>query len=528
MSVASRPWQPLQRTFAASIVLLAALHLVQLLWAPRLVVVSRMGTAGMAVLAALTIAWRVERVRRWERGPWLWLAAALLLWASGHAMEAKLGSSLSASNLAADPADFAYLLTPFALLMAISNSSETEMVPGTDLVNLLQAAVSAGLIYVRLFQVSGPSSMLQIYAVECLLLAIFALVRLPGCSSREEQRRTQAMGLVVWVYLPIEIGMDFASAHWRLQAGTPLDLLWSVPFALAAWRVLAMPFDTGPTGEEDSSRTKVRRSLLLQSLCPLMITMAAFLLASTLLASHTRLAVSAMLVLLGLQGAHSALVQSSFLHSRELLRDHHSELMQANAGLERLSLLDPLTGVANRRQFTEALEMEWKRAHLRQVNLALLMVDVDHFKRVNDDYGHSRGDEYLVQIARMLREQLRRGNDLLARYGGEEFVILLPETDTASAVALGRRMQAAIAEVRMVNAGSPFGVVTLSIGVCACTPGPGMTAEHMTTLADQALYDAKKTGRNRICTRDYRSEHEQSLLAAGADESHDAVFNAHS
>jgi diguanylate cyclase (GGDEF)-like protein len=347
--------------------------------------------------------------------------------------------------------------------------------------------------------------LLRIYAADCILLVIAATVRMVSWATQEERRRMRMVCTVLWLYLPVELGMDYATARWHLRQGTLLDLLWSVPFFYGGWRFLQMPMDepealTGRRARGEAAHGSV---LLLQSLCPMLITLGVFGLAVSIAGQHAVLAMVSILLLLIVQGLLSGVIQVNYLQQRALLVKREQELEAANSGLERLSLVDPLTGIANRRQFTEAFEAEWKRSARRQENIAILMIDVDYFKSVNDLHGHAYGDECLVRIAQCLRGALKRGADLAARYGGEEFVIVLPETGLTGAIEVAERVQDRVGAQRMENEASPFGgEVTISIGIAAVLAEPEFAGAHaraaLIDQADRALYLAKREGRNRI------------------------------
>lgn len=166
---------------------------------------------------------------------------------------------------------------------------------------------------------------------------------------------------------------------------------------------------------------------------------------------------------------------------------------------------DGLTGLANRRRFDEALDQEWRRAAREETLLALLMIDVDHFKLYNDHYGHQRGDDCLRAVATAMAQVARRPADLTARYGGEEFVVLLPGVDEAGATAIATRVLAAIRATGIEHAVNPLaGIVTASIGVASILPCQGRVEQSATALiehADAALYQAKRAGRDCAVTQ---------------------------
>lgn len=175
------------------------------------------------------------------------------------------------------------------------------------------------------------------------------------------------------------------------------------------------------------------------------------------------------------------------------------QLEEANQRLQHLSSIDGLTGIANRRQFDEALENEWRRAFRNDTSLALVILDLDEFKRFNDTYGHQRGDECLRQVASTLRGSLRRAGDLVARYGGEEFVTILPDCDIPGALRYAESVRAAVQELAIPHKSSPVArIVTLSAGVSAAFPRRGAYPDELIARADQALYLAKGSGKNRV------------------------------
>ncbi len=166
--------------------------------------------------------------------------------------------------------------------------------------------------------------------------------------------------------------------------------------------------------------------------------------------------------------------------------------------LRALSLTDGLTGVSNRRAFDETLEVEWRRCARAQVPMALILVDIDHFKRFNDAYGHQAGDACLQQAGAAMRRSALRPQDLVARYGGEEFAILLPHEDLAGAEAVARRVLDEIAGLCIAHEHSPTAsLVTVSMGVASLTPSERQEASILIKNADALLYRAKADGRNR-------------------------------
>ncbi|MDG3089001.1 diguanylate cyclase [Vibrio hannami] len=176
------------------------------------------------------------------------------------------------------------------------------------------------------------------------------------------------------------------------------------------------------------------------------------------------------------------------------------KLEEMNEELEKLSFLDSLTTIANRRQFDEKLETFWN-LHIRQkTSLAILLVDVDFFKNYNDNYGHQMGDQALIEVASAFQKVLTRSTDCVARYGGEEFAFILPETDLAGAQVIAEGIHAAVKKLNITHEYSDIASqLTLSIGIASYIPEVGELSSTIISRADKALYEAKESGRNRSC-----------------------------
>jgi diguanylate cyclase (GGDEF)-like protein len=184
---------------------------------------------------------------------------------------------------------------------------------------------------------------------------------------------------------------------------------------------------------------------------------------------------------------------------RALIDERTEELREANAHLERLALLDELTGIANRRYFQRALGEDWRSAHEQRQPLALLLLDLDHFKRINDELGHPAGDATLVHVGRYLAREVRRSgdlatrsNDLVARIGGEEFAVLLTETTEEQAARIAEKLRAGVEQLSLG--------LTTSCGVAAMIPIANDAWNELLSAADRALYAAKNAGRNCVRT----------------------------
>ena len=193
-------------------------------------------------------------------------------------------------------------------------------------------------------------------------------------------------------------------------------------------------------------------------------------------------------------------VLNAKLRAMSRIVNMRKQLEEASEHLKRLSSIDGLTQLYNRRHFDEALKNEWSRSGRTQAPLSLILCDIDHFKAFNDRYGHLAGDDALVRTSQSIMETLRRPSDLPARYGGEEFAVILPDTPAAGAMMVAEQLRTAIDLLAIPHAISDsVNIVTMSIGVSTYYPNHSK-ASHIELLdaADQGLYRAKNKGRNRI------------------------------
>jgi diguanylate cyclase (GGDEF)-like protein len=194
------------------------------------------------------------------------------------------------------------------------------------------------------------------------------------------------------------------------------------------------------------------------------------------------------------------------------LRHQHmqSDLKKANRSLDRVSRVDVLTQVSNRRHFDQFIQQVWQRAKGDAALVTVLMMDVDSFKGYNDHLGHLKGDECLIAIAKAIYKSLRKPGDLVARYGGEEFIAVLSKADIEQGMAAGERIRQAVQDLRIPHPAStvqPW--VTVSIGVATLRANyPDISPKTLIAMADKALYQAKNSGRNRVVSNESFAKHE--------------------
>ncbi|MCP5019515.1 MAG: diguanylate cyclase [Ketobacter sp.] len=196
-----------------------------------------------------------------------------------------------------------------------------------------------------------------------------------------------------------------------------------------------------------------------------------------------------------------------------LIHRKNQQLKKLNSRLKDLAEVDPLTGIGNRRSFDQVLDEEWRRARRRGYNLAILMCDIDFFKSYNDSFGHQQGDLCIQQVAQCMKQTVRRPGDLVARYGGEEFAVILPALDKEEAANVARVICQSVRDLRIPHPTSHANeFVTISVGVAAVLPDEESVASDLVGLADEALYLAKKNGRNRIQVYRPAAESGQKLM----------------
>jgi len=192
---------------------------------------------------------------------------------------------------------------------------------------------------------------------------------------------------------------------------------------------------------------------------------------------------------------HAELLDQYRLQS-EQLNQTVAQLEQTNTQLEELTYQDGLTQIYNRRFFDYILDYEWKRAVRKGESLSLILFDLDYFKKYNDCYGHPAGDECLIKVAQAAQSVLKQATDLISRYGGEEFAVILPETDSSGAIQVAQQIRDAIRQLELPHPHQALPFVTVSVGVVTDVPEAARSPQVLVDRADQALYQAKKQGRN--------------------------------
>ena len=440
---------------------------------------------GPAVASAAC--WRAALLAEAELRPnWLLAALAFLFWASGSLLSLWVPMSSSAG-----PVDFSYFLCSVALLLALT-------VPETDrprslflLLDGLQALLGAVLGYIVIFgavpfssQQLTPlseTSTLLFYDVENASMAVLASLRFFG-GNRSPSRRHFDRAILLFT---LTFGaMGSAYDHVSPADSSALDAMLDAAFflvAIAARRPMRAPSGTG--------RLRTPLGAFVDSIGPVFLAAALLVVGAWIARQQLVAGIVSILVAVAIYALRASLLQARCLVTQQDLR-------QARDRLERLSLEDGLTGVGNRRAFDGALSSLWAEAERAGAPLAVLLVDVDFFKKYNDRHGHVMGDRCLVRVAEALQELAAPQRGLVARYGGEEFAVLLPTSSCQSASATASRARQAIASLELVNHSGVPAPVTVSIGFALSTRL--RSREALLLEADDALYRAKHKGRDRV------------------------------
>jgi diguanylate cyclase (GGDEF)-like protein len=441
--------------------------------------------------------WRAKVSAGQVRLGWAMIALAVLLWAAGMSLSAWEDLSVHAPLGVAYYSDFIYFLYGVPILLVISWPTESERIPLFLWLDGLQVAMTSCLAYITLFsalpfthELSQPVSvslMAETFAIENLVLACLATVRLLTSSKTAEERTLyQVLTGFLWTYALCEIWYNHMVILLNEQMGL-YDLLSALPIILLTVAALILP-----VGEPVSARA-AKGSLvaeLIDSGSPVVYTLVMLTLSVVLVRRHFYIGIVSIMIALVIYAVRTTALQSYYVRSQRALREARDEL-------EEISLRDGLTGVANRRCFDQVLDREWRRAVRMKHALSLLMIDLDHFKSLNDRYGHRAGDACLIRVAEALRVALPREGDLLARYGGEEFAAILVGTGREGAEIVAAGMLASVRGLGIENVTAPGRIATISIGIAAAEPLLGESAERLVEAADQALYRAKAKGRDR-------------------------------
>jgi diguanylate cyclase (GGDEF)-like protein len=443
------------------------------------------------LLTGLAAVWRARREPLGSRLGWTAVALALSIWALGAFgnlwQEWVLGrvaemyrSSMLAFNLAT---------VPIAFLLA------SEWRPGgRRWVRVLDAALAFALGYVYFLvtwtmiaeqakpEEAGVAYLVWLIDAQNLFLTVGAFVRWWAAEELSERDLFRALA----IYFIVFFGLVFINDHTfagHPELGPEYGSIVTIAFAILSGFALSGPSPQG------ARRVRIGLARAVRTASPMVLCGALLVVSLFLIRVDYLYGCAGILIAAVGYGARSTLTQVRYIARSDNLQQQRSEL-------QAIARTDALTGVANRYWLDQELRSACRGGPGAGHSLSLLMIDIDHFKLLNDQIGHIAGDACLRGVARALQSTLMRPDDLLARYGGEEFVALLRGVDADGAQIVAERMCIAVRDLRIKNGGSPLGVVTVSIGAATTTLDGQSDPERLIEAADRALYQAKCAGRN--------------------------------
>lgn len=426
---------------------------------------------------------------------WILATASMLLWTLGMLMSAGAELLLDAHNLTPGAIMLVYIQYGVPIAYAASGAHEERESVTVRVTDAVMAMALGCMFYLYTFSLTSlhgttgadnARRVVLMFDLENLFLAVCCTIRYFAAETYQARRLFGLLTIYTVSYLVAALYYNHVLALDAAHLGKH-PALWAIeiPFLLAAafgWRCTLFTSIASP---------RLRLIRIVRSGSPLMLAMAVLLTSLLVLHSHFYIAVAGVIIALVGYGLRSTLTQARHIETQDALRHDRDEL-------EDMALEDSLTQIPNRRAFDLALQREHARAIRSGQPVALLMIDVDHFKWINDRYGHVAGDHCLRTVATELRKVLRRPTDLLARFGGEEFSLLLPDTDLQGAQAVASLARAAVRKQAMANPDNHDGIVTVSIGVAISVKVGSETPVDLLMRADKALYAAKRNGRDRI------------------------------
>ena len=445
------------------------------------------------LLGAVAVALRGRADASAARPGWYALAASLVIWAvgafgnlwqewvAGHSNEMYRGSTL-AFNLAAVP-----------ILFVLAGEWRTS---SRLLVRLVDALMASALGYAFFLYTwatltargapddAGVHAMIWLQDAQNVYLAVASLVRWAAANHRAERDLFRAICAYACVYACL----IFFNNHFIAgdpASGPEHSSVITIAFAVLGGLALAAPM------AGMSRRPRPRLVRIVRSASPILLAGALLIVSLFMIRVDYAVGVAGTLIAVLGHAARTTSTQVRHIERRESLRRERSQL-------QTIAWTDALTGVANRHFLDRALRRVADGAGPVGQALSVLMIDIDHFKRLNDHAGHLAGDACLRDVAGALQRTLVRPGDVLARYGGEEFIVLLHGVDPAGALVVAERLRAAVESLQIQNLDSPLGTVTVSVGAASAAPHYAGGATGLIEAADSALYEAKRAGRNQV------------------------------
>ena len=459
-----------------------------------------------ALLAAVACLWRAFHCPLSIRTHWRLAGASVFFIFVAAAVEAPAEIFFKAVPTVASIGDFFFFSAFVPILLSISLPDEGVFDRFTFLLDSLQAAACSYLAYTVLmgvFPFTGnpaqamPYAPLEyVYDTEYLVVVLLAGLRYflgtgkAGTSNASDRYFFRYLLVYTALYGVTSGVYNHYVGKYSLTNG--MDALNDIPSAALALAAIFAPA-LGASPPRRASRSALVR--VIDNARPVLLSLALIGLSASVAIRHFAVAFGFIFGAFILYSLRASRLQSNVEHAQAALEQSHSQLSE-------IAHLDSLTEVSNRRSFDQFLAMEWGRAQRTRQPLSLLLIDVDHFKRINDSYGHQAGDECLRHTARVLRSAIDRPADLIARYGGDEFAVLLAETGSVGAATVAGRIRQAIAEDVARRASY---LTTVSIGISTWNAEAEADPDQLIRAADRALYAAKENGRDRVELIDLRS-----------------------
>jgi diguanylate cyclase (GGDEF)-like protein len=445
------------------------------------------------LLAAGAVAWRARAEAPPARAAWFALALALVCWACGAFGNLWQELILGRANEMYRASTLAFNLAAVPIVFLLASEWRSK---GRRLARIVDAllALALGVAYFLLTWAmltergapddAGVASMVRLEDAQNLFVLSGALVRWKASAERSERNLFGALSAYLMVY-SVLVALNNHVIAGDPAYGPQLGSIISVAFAVLA--AFALRGASGSTRR----RPPLRMVRAVGVASPLMLTGALLIVSLFLIRIDYPVGVVGIVAAVLGHALRNAAAQMRHIERGDLLKRERSKLRA-------IAWTDALTGVPNRHFLDRAL-VEASRRDLRATDQppAVLMIDVDHFKLFNDHYGHPNGDACLRAVAKAMQDALVRPGDVLARYGGEEFIALIRAADLDGGLVVAERLRAVVQGLQIAHHGSPFGVVTVSIGVASL--GEGATAAtDLVRVADSALYEAKCAGRNQV------------------------------
>lgn len=479
-------------------------HAVILLLVPHVILASNI-LIGIAFLAAALACVHQLQIGTVEtRRLWALLASAFLLSVVGQA-ESTIDALSLVHRTAAFTADFFFLVYGIPVVLAISTPNEDVGLRSLFWFDAIQALIAAVLIYLQIFanlrpfgQADAISSvaLMNLYNAENFILAGMVCLRLLAKPTEERSRFYDSLAIYLWSYAVTALIVGYLELEKDWPEGLQ-DVAWGLPCLVF---VVALVFLSGTQSHpREIGGRHESAAAVIDSLCPILLTLLIVIMGARIIPLHSFLGFASIACAVVLYGLRSSFLQGKYANSQRELARSSLALLDAVDRLREQSIRDGLTGVYNRRYFDQKLFAEWQNSIRSRISFALLLIDIDCFKNLNDHCGHLEGDECLKKVAHELARQLNRAGDLIARYGGDEFSAILPYTDQQGASAIGEGMRRAVSDLMIKNSPATEGeFVTVSIGICTRVATRDSSPEEMLYLADSALYRAKQRGRNLV------------------------------